>query len=168
MAQDHRRAVSGDLDDVVHRVGVRLGKIADDDFIDGIVWRRCPRVFAHGRARLEASFLAGEGTRATWFHELSQRRSSGFEIMFQAQHGGSNGACLRASNTDHPNAAATRWGGDGDDGVVEVHSDLFLTRSGNGLPRGVVHGSFVVLWIHDHIPAKALGFALCTQIGMVA
>ena len=36
VAQDDGRAVAGDFDDVVGGVGVRLGEVGDDDFVDAV------------------------------------------------------------------------------------------------------------------------------------
>ena len=49
VAQNDRRSVRGDFDDVVSGVGMRLGEVGDDDFVDalvvwcGPVWRGRPR-----------------------------------------------------------------------------------------------------------------------------
>src|SRR5258708_25867900 len=112
MAQDHRRAVSGDFDYVVGSVGVRFGKISDDDFVDTlmliVVWS------VH--------------SRRLGFNKFSQHCSPRFEIMLEAQHGQNNAPCLRTSDADDTNAAATRRRGDGDDGIVEIHSYLWFDQ----------------------------------------
>jgi len=53
---------------------------------------------------------------------LSKNRPAWFEIVLQAQHRGHDAAGLGAGNADHPDATATGWRGNGDDGVVEIHT----------------------------------------------
>ena len=36
VAQDHGRTVGGDFDDVIGGVGMRLGKVGDNDFVDAL------------------------------------------------------------------------------------------------------------------------------------
>ena len=103
VAQNHRRAVGRDFDDVVGGVGVRLGKVGDHDFVDALfvtVWSRATRpraVFPWKEPGGPRWRLRGRVARdtwrsrwITWFDKLSEHRSAGFEFMLQAQHGSSN------------------------------------------------------------------------------
>jgi hypothetical protein len=140
MAQDDRRAVRGDFDNVVGGVRMRLGKISNDNFVDSltlaltlIVWSGRPRPLGswiHGKT------LAGGSPATTRFHQFSQHRAPRLKIMLQAQHGQSNAARFWSSKTDDADAAATRRGGDGDDGVVEVHREIVA-----GAPQAMMAGS---------------------------
>jgi hypothetical protein len=114
--QNHGRAVSGDFDDVVGSVGMRLGEIADKDFVDA---------GGHRRALLG---LDGSKTRphtsTAGFYEFPEDSPSRFKIMFQAKHRLGNGARFRASEADDTDSTATWRSGDGDDSVVEVHGEI--------------------------------------------
>jgi hypothetical protein len=68
--------------------------------------------------------LAGDGARVTRFHEFTQHSAPRFQVMFQAQHGQSNAARLRSREPDDSDAATTRRGGNGDDGVLEIHREI--------------------------------------------
>ena len=74
--------------------------------------------------RVRGEFLAGEGLVATWFDQLAQNGASSFEIVLKAQHGRGDNAGFRASDTDHANPPPTRRGGDSNDRVVEIHSEI--------------------------------------------
>ena len=121
---------------------MRLGKISYDDLIDAliwtvwIVWSRAtrPQDFFIGKNVWDrGDFLAGGPPATTWFDELSKNCSASFELMFQTQHGSSDGPGLGAGDADHSNAATTRRGGNGDDGVVEIHREIV---AGEGTIRG--------------------------------
>src|SRR6202040_4206595 len=155
MLQDHRRAMSGDFDSVVGCVRVRLGKISNDNFIDAptlTVWGgrpRSPGSSIHGKT------LAGEGARPTWFHQLSQYRAPRFEVVFQAQHGQSNAARFRSREPDDADAATTRRGGNGDDGVVEIHREIVSGGAASNDCRVIRHlgttDNFIVAAINKEV-----------------
>ena len=65
--------------------------------------------------------IAGGSPAATRVDELTNHRAAGFKLMLQAQHGRGNGTSLRTRNSDHANASAAGWRGDGDNRVVEIH-----------------------------------------------
>ena len=90
--------MSGDLDDVIGGVGVRLREVGDDDFVD-----------------------ASRNFRVTRFDELPEDCPSRLQIMLEPQHGISDFARLRPGNAHHADAATAGWRGDGDDRIVKVH-----------------------------------------------
>jgi len=128
--QDHRRAVGRDFDDVIGGIGMRLGEVSDDHFVDAplvSVWSRAtrPRVFFYGvNLWIRGRLLAGQSPAITWLYNLSEHRSTGLEIVFQAQHGSGNAARFGSGEPDYANPAATGRGGDGDDRVVKVHGEI--------------------------------------------
>jgi hypothetical protein len=95
---------------------MRLGEIADNDFVD-----------AGGPCRALLG-LDGSKTRphtsTAGFYDFPEDNPSGFEIMFQAKHRQGDGARFWASEADDTDTTATGRSGDGDDGVVEVHGEI--------------------------------------------
>ena len=70
----------------------------------------------------------GESPVTTWFHKLSQHRSSGFEIVFQAKHGSGNAARFRSGEADDADPPTTGRRSDGDDRVVKVHEEIVVAE----------------------------------------
>jgi hypothetical protein len=84
-----------DLHDVIGGVGVGLGKISGYNFVDALA--------------------------ASRVHQFAERGAAGSKLMSQAQHRPGDGPGLGASEAYHANASAPGRGGNGDDGIVEVH-----------------------------------------------
>jgi hypothetical protein len=106
-------------------------------------------------------------------YQFSEDGVSGIKIVFQAQHRERNFPCIRAGETDHPDAPASGRSGDGDDGVVEVHRKivavLFLaTRPLGKTPRRRFACGLVILRIDDQATTAAFALALGVQVGVIA
>jgi hypothetical protein len=142
MAQDHRRAMGGDFDDVIGSVGMRLGEVRDHYFVNallGIVWSGRPRPLVlfpgrNWRARVRVGLRAGEGARSTGLDQLSEHYSAGRKIVLQAQHGTGNTARLRSGEADDAHPAAAWRSTDGDDGIVKVHKEIVAAEPRGALP----------------------------------
>jgi hypothetical protein len=67
--------------------------------------------------------------------ELGERRVRGFERMRELEHRRGNRDRLRAREAHHSDASAARRSGDGDDGVVEVHSAWTLVHASTPMPQ---------------------------------
>jgi hypothetical protein len=118
--------VGGDFKDIVGGVGVGLGEVSDDDFVDagGICGASLGWTAGGGRPYVicgNVSIFAGGGARATRFDQFTEHGSAGFQRVLEAQHGLGNLACFGAGKTNNTNAAASGRSGNGDDGVVEIH-----------------------------------------------
>ena len=118
-----------DFYNVVGGVGVRLGEVGDDNFVDAarralrgwIAGGGCPHVFIGG------------------FNQFSEYGVSGFEIVFQAQQGQGDFLCVRPGQTDYADASSTGRRSDGDDCVVEVHRKIVAVlfwRAATGTAHG--------------------------------
>jgi len=60
--------------------------------------------------------LAGSG-----LNQIAEKSMSGSKLAFQPQHGAGDRARLRPGEAHHADTTASRWCGDGDDRVVQVH-----------------------------------------------
>ena len=77
-------------------------------------------------------YVSGEGSGSfadrsasvTWVDKFSEDGSAGFERVFQAQHGLGDGSRFGTGQADDTDSAATGWGGYGDYGVVEIHTNI--------------------------------------------
>ena len=99
MAQHDGRSVRRDFDDVVRGVRVGLGEVGDDDLVDAC--------------------LSCGG-----FDQIAGDGSTGFQRLLETQHGRGNGARFRTGQADYADAAASGRGGDGDDGVIQIHTNI--------------------------------------------
>src|SRR3984885_15393374 len=102
------------LDDVVCSVGVRLGEVGDDDFID---------TFRRALLGLDGPGIRPD-TKIGGFNQFSEHGVAGFEIALQPQHWQRNIFGIRARGTDYANASSTGRSSDRDDCVVEVHGKI--------------------------------------------
>ena len=66
--------------------------------------------------------FADRSVRATRIDQFAEDRAAWFEFMPQPQHGCGDRAGFRTGQAHHADAAASGRCGDGNDGVVEVHS----------------------------------------------
>jgi hypothetical protein len=112
--------VRGDFDDVVGRVGMGLGKKSDDHLVD-------------------AGGTSGRWEPGVRFDQLAMDGLAGLQWMLQPEHGSSNGACFGSSKADDSNAATSRWGSDGDDGVIEIHT-MILAVTKKYLSHNLIFG----------------------------
>ena len=118
--QHHGRTVSGDFHDVVGGVGMRLGEIGDDDFVDAVfVWPRATR-----------PRFAGSGTRMHTIRigldQFAEHGASRLNWVFEAKHRQGDGASFGAGKADHADTAASGRSGNRDDSVVQVHGEIVL------------------------------------------
>ena len=130
-----RRAVGGDLDDVVGGVGMGLGEVGDDDFVDaGAGSRRQERSFARPDNRVPALSLPKGRLPPTcsWHGSISSAKdcASRLQIMFEPQHWLCDFRRRGPGDADHANAAAAGRRGDGNDRVVEVHGAIVAVKLG--------------------------------------
>ena len=128
---------------------MRLGEIGDHDLVDPGAWgylspRRGGRPRPPSRAQLGSRISAAicgalrrspdEGVRVYVFRggfdQLSEHGPPGFQRVLESQHGLGDLACFGAGQADNANSAASGRGGDGDNGVVEVHERRLLVTSG--------------------------------------
>src|SRR5262249_35585785 len=124
VAQDYWRSVGGDFDDVVGRVGVGLGKVRDDDFIDPrTMWGRAPspvRLSRRLSSGLDSWRFAGEGARDTRFEEFAEGRPARLKIMLEPKRRHGNRARFGAGEAHNADPSAAGWRGDGDNSVVKI------------------------------------------------
>src|SRR5215472_3090264 len=114
MAQDDGRSVAGDFDDIVGGVGVRLGEVGDDDFVNS------------GGALLRGTTAGGRlSVVRGGFHEFAEDSASRLQIVLQTEHSKSDGAGIRPGEAHDTEAAAAGWRGYGHDRVVEIHGNSF-------------------------------------------
>jgi hypothetical protein len=117
-----------------------------------IVWRGRPRPLG---GLINGRTLAGESPAAVRFYKLTQHRAPRFQVVFQPQHGQSNLPRFRPRESDDPNAAATRGGGNSDDGVVEVHREIVAGAAASNGGQVIRHlgaaGNFPIAAINKEI-----------------
>ena len=100
MPQHHRRSMRRNLNNVVGRVRVRLGKVSDDDFVDALfVWRGRSRPRLAGSQPMSAGppgypagirlfgLFAGEGARSTWVDQFPKNARPGSSSCFSRSIG---------------------------------------------------------------------------------
>ena len=128
--QHHRRSVRRNLDDVVGRVGMRLGEVSDDDFVDALAHvpnvGGCPILSARSVIdsvrvwmSLWQTFGSSRRVRSTSSPNTARPGSSS---CFSRSIGSGNLTRLRARQSHHADSAAPRRRGDRDDRVIEIHS----------------------------------------------
>jgi hypothetical protein len=125
---------------------MRLGEVSDYDFVDA---------------------LTGFSALGVRLDQFSEHGASGLQIMLEPQHGKYDGAGFGPGQAHNANAATPRWRGDGDDGVVEIHSRIvreLRNRSASRLPTGRA----IVLGIDHEVAAHAFPLAFGMQIRLVA
>jgi hypothetical protein len=104
MPQHDRRSMTGDLDDVVGRVGMRLREVRRDNLVDPIAGFR--------------------------LDQLSEVRASSLKLLpaAKAQEPGGDSLRLGSRDTHHANASTTRWSRNSDDRVIQLHAAIVKPR----------------------------------------
>ena len=104
--EQHRRAVHGDLNDVLAGVAVGRGEKGGDDLVEDAV--------------------VGE------VEQLAEAGAARGELMPEPEHGLGDGTGGGTAEPDDADASAPGWGGDGDDGVAEFVNFVvdFVLRHG--------------------------------------
>src|ERR1700733_4848875 len=85
---------------------MRLGIESDDYFVE----------------YADRSVRATRSVHAERFDEFAEDGTARFEIVLEAEHWQGDAARFVACQTHHADATASRWRGNGDDGVVEIHN----------------------------------------------
>jgi hypothetical protein len=118
MPQYDGRSMSGDFNDVVGCIRVRLPKVSDDNFVNALfVWRRRP----FPRRQLIRRWHADKSVRATRFDKLCQHGAIWLQRLPESKHRHGNRPCLRSREPYDADAPSTRRRGNGNDSVVKVH-----------------------------------------------
>ena len=111
-SQNYRRAVGGDLDDVISGVRMRLLEKRDDYFVQALTTH--------------------------WLNHFAESCALCLKRMPQPQHGLGDFPRIRAGEAHHADAAAAGRRGGGDDSVVEVHQIiLWLGPVSGAIPASV-------------------------------
>jgi hypothetical protein len=59
------------------------------------------------------------------FDQLAENRAAWLKLVLQAEHGEHETFRFWSGEADDTNTSASRWRGNGDDGIVEIHSVSF-------------------------------------------
>ena len=117
--------MGGDFDDIVGGVGVGLLEPGDDDFVDffaGSVMGPAGGSRSHTTCRFHKTCRS----HIRWLNKFAEKGVVGLERVLELQQRFGDGARVGAGETDDADPAASGRGGDGDDGVVEVHESSLI------------------------------------------
>jgi hypothetical protein len=111
--------MSGDLDDIVGGIGVRLCEIGDHNLVNAaparlIFWLVSIR--GAGLARPRSFCIPGFG-----FKKFPDNGTTGLKRTPQSEHGRSDRAGFRAGKSHDSDSAPSGRSNDGDNGVIQIH-----------------------------------------------